>query len=262
MPAHQERTSGPREASLSLLLACPPLPPTSPQAVTDLPSVTGQLICKYSSHQFWAQLANTYLLFGGWAFYGAFKIHNSQTARETDIHRGKAVWGHLLGVSPPLQPGLQDGPTSLCLVGSDSHLLSWLALGDWGPLAGTGTPPTPVSSGTSPVGSGTPGRLGPSPFSRLHHSPALRTPPPPSSPGTPLLGLSAAPAGCFLLLPGSVLPIAQQPDTSRSAAERGFIQEAAEHRGKTHLKPASREARGWSVLGMKNQEEGWSRLVG
>ena len=157
MPAHQERTSRPREASLSLLPARARLPPTSPQAVTDRPAVTGQLICKYSSHQFRAQLANTYLLFGGWAFYSAFKIRNSQTARETDIRRGKAVWGHLLGVSPPLQPGPQDGPTSLCLVGSDPHLVSWLALGNWGPLAGAGTPP--VSSGTPGWRWDPPGRL-------------------------------------------------------------------------------------------------------
>ena len=81
--------------------------------------------------------------------------------------RGKAVWGHLLRVSPSPQCSLPDSPTSLCLVRSDPHLLSPPALGDSGPPAAwprnllppasltcsTARPPPPLPPGTPSLGS-------------------------------------------------------------------------------------------------------------
>lgn len=159
--------------------------------------------------------------------------------------RGKAVWGTSWDSRPNPSPACRTvRPASAWLAAT---LTSFP-----GQLWGTGDPRPALGppAGSAPEPS-------PACLAHLLHS----TPPSSLASWNPLLGLPAALAEFFLLLPGSFLPTAQHPDTSRSAAERGFIQEAAEQRGKTHLKPASREARGWSVPDMKNQEEGSSRLA-
>lgn len=158
-----QRQQSQEQTSPSPRVYPPPAPhPTSPQAVTDWPFVTGQLICKYSSYQFWGQQANVFFLYGGWAFHSAFNIHNSQRAGETDTHAGERLFGATSWESRP-------HPAQVCLVGSDPHLLSWPALRDWGPPGGSGTPQPALGP---PAGSGTPSRLGPRTFSRLPPSPA------------------------------------------------------------------------------------------
>ena len=240
----QSRANVPISASLPT--PGPRPDPTSPQAVTGWPFVTGQLICKYSSYQFWGQQSNMFFLYGGWAFHSAFNIHNSQRAGETDTHAGERLFG-----ATSWEPRPHPSPAQVCLVGSDPHLLSWPALWDWGPPGGSGIPRPALRP---------PAGLAPEPSPACLPHLLHKTPPASLASWNPRLGLCCT-CWVFLLPPGLISPTAQHPDTSRSAAERGFIQEAAEQRGKTHLKPASLEARGWSVPEMKTQGEGWSRLM-
>lgn len=150
----QSRANVPISASLPT--PGPRPDPTSPQAVTGWPFVTGQLICKYSSYQFWGQQSNMFFLYGGWAFHSAFNIHNSQRAGETDTHAGERLFGATSWEPRPHpSPGLPGWQRP-----SPPFLASSVGLG------------TPGRLWDPPAGSETPSRLGPRTFSRLPPSPA------------------------------------------------------------------------------------------